>query len=48
MTNSQTTELSIQMSEYIIKLGRAPTATEIEKFIKNFVTALQKGKLFTP
>lgn len=47
MTSNQIEEMSQSMCGYLIKLGRAPTAREIEIYIKNWITAKQRGKLMS-
>lgn len=38
-------DLSCELAQYILTLKRAPTPTEISKFLKIYMDCKQKGKL---
>lgn len=45
MTQDAISELSRGLSSYVIKLGRAPTESELIKYITEFQRARAKGRL---
>lgn len=47
MKANQIEGLSKALCSYILALQRAPTERELEIYIKNYMTALQKGKLLS-
>ena len=47
MKPNQIAELGEALSQYVVSLKRAPTAKEVEIFIKTWITCKQKGKLLS-